>query len=65
MWKVMSLDVSSLFSNVSVGEAISFIRERLREDVILGDMTILSPEQLAELLEMCLKSTHFSYGGNF
>ena len=52
MWKVMSLDVSSLFSNVSVGEAISFIRERLREDVTLGDMTILSPEQLAELLEM-------------
>ena len=52
MWKVISLDVSSLFSNVLVGEAISVIRERLREDMTLGDRTILSPEQLAELLEM-------------
>ena len=52
MWKVMSLDVSSSFSNVPVGEAISFIRERLREDVKLGDMTTLSQKQLAELLEM-------------
>ena len=52
MWKVMSLDVSSLFSNVLVGEAISVIHERLREDATLGDRTILSPEQLAELLEM-------------
>ena len=48
----MSLDVSSSFSNVPVGEAISVIRERLREDVTLGDMTILSPERLVELLEM-------------
>ena len=47
----MSLDVSS-FSNVPVGEAISIIRERLREAVILGDMTIPSPERLVELLEM-------------
>ena len=52
MWKVMSLEVSSSFSNVPVGEAISFINERLTEDVTLGDMTILSPEQHAELLEM-------------
>ena len=52
MWKVMSLDVSSLFSNVLVREAISVIRERLRENMTLGDRTILSPERLAELLEM-------------
>ena len=48
----MSLDVSSSFSNVPVGEAISVIRERLREDVTLGEMTILFPERLVELLEM-------------
>ena len=52
MWKVMSLDIPSLFSNVLVVEAISVIRERLREDVTLGDMTILSRKQLVELLEM-------------
>ena len=55
MWKVMSLDVPSLFSDVLVGETISVIREKLREDVTLGDMTILSPERLVELLEMKLK----------
>ena len=52
MWKVMSLDVSSLFSNAPVGEAISVMHKRLREDATLRDRTILSPERLAELLEM-------------
>ena len=46
------MNVSSLFSNVLVGEAISVIRERLRKDATLGDRTILSSERLAELLEM-------------
>ena len=51
MWKVMRLDISSLFSNVLVGEAISVICERFREDTTLVDGTILFPERLAELLE--------------
>ena len=46
------MDVSSPFSNVPVGEGISVIRDRVREDATLGDRTILSPELLAELLEM-------------
>ena len=45
--------------NVPVGKAVSIIRERLREDETLGDRTLLSPEWVAELLEMCLKSTYF------
>ena len=61
---LVSFDVSSLFTNVPVDEAISVICGRLREDETLGDRTILSPEQIAELLEMCLKSTYFSYGGS-
>ena len=32
---------------------------------ILEDRTSLSPEQIADLLEVCLKSTYFSFGGNF
>ena len=29
------------------------------------DRTSLSPERIADLLEMCLRSTYFSFGGNF
>ena len=61
---LVSFDVCSFF-NVLVGEAISVIQERLREDETLEDKTFLSLEQIAELLEMCLKSTYFNYGGNF
>ena len=39
--------------------------ERLREDKTLGGRTSLSPERIADLLEMCLRSTYFSFGGNF
>ena len=41
---LVSFDVSFLFTNVPVDEAISVIRERLREDEALGDRLILSPE---------------------
>ena len=56
---LVRFDISFLFTNVPVGKAVSVICKRLR------DRTFLSPEQLAELLEMCLKSTYFSYEGNF
>ena len=62
---LVSFDVSSLFTNVPVDEAISVICRKLEEDGILGDRTFLSPERIAELLGMCLKSTYFSYGGSF
>ena len=62
---LVSFDVSSLFTNVPVGEAVSVIYERLREDETLEDRTSLSPERIADLLEMRLRSTYFSFGGNF
>ena len=48
-----------------VGESVSIIHERLREDETLGDRTSLFVEQIANLLKMCLKSIYFSFGGNF
>ena len=60
---LVNFDVSSPFTNVPVGEAVSIICEWLREDGTLGDRTSLSLERIADLL--CLKSTYFSFGGNF
>ena len=57
---LVSSDVSSRFANVPVGKAVSVICERFREDEMLGNRTFPSPEQIAELLEMCLKSTYIS-----
>ena len=62
---LVNFDVSSLFTNVSVGEAVSIICQKLREHETLGNRTILFPKWIAELLEMCLKSTYFSFGVNF
>ena len=36
-----------------------------RKTTCLNTKTILFLERVAELLEMCLKSTYFSYGGSF
>ena len=47
---LVSFDVSSLFTNVPVGEAVSIIRKKLREDRTLGDRTFLSQERIADLL---------------
>ena len=46
-----------------LSEAISIIHKRLREEEILEYRTFLSLEWIAKQLKICLKSTHFSYGG--
>lgn len=62
---LVSFDVSSLFTNVPTGEAVEVIHARLREDDELSDRTILSLDRIADLLQLCLRSTYFSYGGEF
>jgi hypothetical protein len=62
---LVSFDVTSLFTNVPIGEAVEVIRGKLREDEDLAERTPLSPDRVAELLGLCLRSTYFSYGGEF
>ena len=62
---LVSFDVSSLFTNVPIDEAVQVIRDRLRGDETLVNRTTLSPDRVAELLEACLRSTYFCYGGEF
>ena len=62
---LVSFDVSSLFTNVPTGEAVKVIQAKLREDDDLAGRTPLPSDRVAELLDMCLRSTYFSYGGEF
>ena len=62
---LISFDVTSLFTNVPIGEAVEIIHDRLREDEDLVERTPLSPDRIAELLGLCLKSTYFSDSGEF
>ena len=62
---LVSFDVVSLFTNVPIEEAVDTIEERLRKDVSLEMRIPLSPERIAELLELCLRSTYVSYNGEF
>ena len=58
---LVSFDVSSLFTNVPIGEEVHVIQAKLREDDSLDERTPLMPDRVAELLDMCLRSTYFSY----
>ena len=59
----MSFDVSSLFTNVPIDEAVLFIHEKLLNNETLMDRTNLTPDQISELLQICLHCTYFSYEG--
>ena len=62
---LVGFDVSSLFTNEPIGETVQVIQAKLREDDILAERIPLSPDRVAELVDMCLSSTYFSYGGEF
>ena len=64
---LVSFDVTSLFTNIPINEAMDVIHRKLaaEEEEDLVERTPLSAERIAELLQLCLKSTYFSYNGEF
>ncbi len=62
---MVSFDVSSLFTNVPVEEALDIVKDRLETDHSIHDRTNLSITSLIDLLNMCLKSTYFLYNNKF
>ena len=62
---LVSFDITSLFTNVPTEEAVEVIHRKLAEEEDLVERTPLSPERIAELLQLYLKSTYFSYNGEF
>ena len=62
---MISFDVKSLFTNVPITEAVEVIHGMLKSDDTLEERTVLSPDRIAELLDLCLRSTYFSYNDAF
>ncbi|XP_078582762.1 uncharacterized protein LOC144865701 isoform X2 [Branchiostoma floridae x Branchiostoma japonicum] len=63
--ELRSYDVTALFTSVPVDKAVDVILQRLKEDQTLSERTTLKPEQLADLLRVCLNCTYFVYDGIF
>ena len=63
--KLVSYDVKALFTSIPTNKAVEVIKIRLLEDKNLSDRCELSVEQVTTLLELCLNTTYFLYGGKF
>ena len=62
---IISFDGSALFTSVPVEESLALIHEKLTGEPSRADRTPLSPQQVTDLLRMCLTTTYFKYDGNF
>ena len=63
--KLVSYDVSALFTSIPINEAIPIVRSKLEGDPTLPDRCSLDVPQLSTLLEMCLSSTYFTFQNEF
>ena len=59
--KMVSFDVSSLFSNVPLDFTIDIILKKIYNEKIIK--TKLKRDQFKDLLELCTKDLHFSFNG--
>ena len=65
--KLVSYDVSALFTSIPVPDAIVAIERKLNNDPLLHERTPLSRKCIiehVELMSSCLNATYFSYKGN-
>ena len=63
--KLVSFDVSALFTSVPVDQALDVIKIRLEEDQTLSQRTALTASQVIQLLSFCLKTTYFTFENVF
>ena len=62
---MVSFDVTSLCTKVSIEEALSIVKDQLQEDKELDDRTPLSPAAVCDLTEVCLRGTYFHQNGKY
>ena len=54
---MVSFDVKSLFTNVPIDKTLEVIGNKLINDQLLEERSVLSPEQITKVVEVCLKTT--------
>ena len=62
---LVSFDVTNLFTQVPVDEALKVLEERLSADDTLMERTSIPVSQLTELIEICLRTTFFQFQDTF
>ena len=60
-----SYDVTSLFTSVPIDPSLDIIKDLLEKDEKLSDRTVLSVQNILELLGFCLHNTYFSFQNKF
>ena len=60
-----SHDVTSLFTSVPIDPALNLIKDLLEKDEKVNDRTVLSVQNIMELLGFCLNNTYFSFQNKF
>ena len=60
-----SYDVTALFTSLPVGPALTIIQDLLEQDTSLHDRTVLSVQNIIEILGFCLHNTYFSFQNKF
>ena len=60
-----SYDVTALFTSVPVDPALGIIKDLLEKDITLKKRTVLLVKDIILLLEFCLKTTYFSFKGQY
>ena len=60
-----SYDVTSLFTSVPIDPALNIIKDLLEKAEKLNDRTVLSIQNIMELLGFCLHNTYFSFQNKF
>ena len=62
---MVSYDVRALFTSVPIHPALEVIEMLLKEDTGLQNRISMSTKHIMDLLEVCLRSTYFTYKGKF
>ena len=60
-----SYDVTALFTSVPIDPALNIIKDVLEKDEKLQDRTVLTVQNIIDLLGFCLHKTYFSFQNRF